>query len=131
MPRVCQCSSRFRQRGSTLIEVLVALLLLGLALGGSAVSQTQALAVARDASFTLQATLLAEERAEMVRAFGASGIPTTERAAWQARVEARLPNPSIEYTAPASSGAGEIEITWSTSTSSDRSDARLVRFFHP
>lgn len=131
MRRVCPSSIRTRQRGGTLIEVLVALLLLGLGLGGFAVSQTRALAVAHEATFMLQATLLAEERVEMARAFGSAGLPSPEHADWRARVEARLPDPSVETIAPAPAKAGEIRITWATAAHSGGPDARVVRHFHP
>jgi len=112
------------QRGSTLIEVLVALLVLGIGLGGLAVSQTQALVGARAAYFAFQAALLSEEAAELARAYAPTGVPVEERQAWQQRVETRLPaGATIELSLPVSYEPGEVILSWA--------DQRLVRRFHP
>jgi type IV pilus assembly protein PilV len=112
-----------QQRGSTLIEVLVALLVLGVGLGGLAVSQTQALTSARATHFHLQAALLTEEVAELARAYAPGAVPIEQREAWRKRVAARLPDPSIALSLPVGFESGQVTLSWS--------DQQVHRPFHP
>lgn len=106
-------SSDHSSAGSTLIEVLVATLILGIGLLGFAATQTQSLMLAREAHWQLQASLLAQSLAEQMRAVGPPPLPRQRRAQWQERLEQQLPNAEVVIEAAAGERAEiEIRLRW-------------------
>ena len=101
-----------RQSGSTLIEVLVAALVLGIGVMGLSAAQTRSLHEARQSWWQWQAQTLAVALIERTRATGA--LPSLEqRDAWRARVAERLPKGRAAVDWPTQPGAaGQVVIEW-------------------
>jgi len=132
------------QNGSTLIEVLIAMLLLAVGLLGMAGLQTLSLRTTHDAYLRTQATILAADGAERMRA-GAQGSGTLsadELAAWQQAVATTLPLGSGEVcrdatpddgtvVAPACDGAGALHAVkvWWDADRNGESESRLAMGF--
>lgn len=79
------------QTGSTMIEVLVALLILAIGLLGMAGLQTLSLRNAHDAYLRTQATILAVDMVERMRAGNGSMAQGNDLAEWQQAVMESLP----------------------------------------
>ena len=106
----CHYSSR-QQSGSTLVEVMVALLVLGMGLVGLAATQTRAVALASAGHERLQAQSLAVAVAESLRARG-GGLSSSELIHWQDVAEGRLPQGQIDLVAPGPGRAGRVRVRW-------------------
>jgi type IV pilus assembly protein PilV len=121
---------RDAQAGSSLVEVLVATLVLGIGLLGLAMSQAQSLDGLRQGRLALQARLLATELVEQWRAAEPHHPPAASIAVWRERVRTRLPagHTRIEWPA-AGATAGRVVMTWSD-RSPDR-EATLELEFGP
>ena len=119
-----------QQAGTSLVEVLVAALVLGIGLLGFAMSQARSLDGMRESAVQLQARLLAMEIAEQRRAAGPAGVPAAAVAAWRERVKRRLPAGSarIDWPSPRTD-VGLVTLTWSD-RSPDR-QATLELWFGP
>ena len=117
-------------QGSTLIEVLVAALVLSIGLGGLVCAQTNALMSARQAHWQQQALRLASDYAEGVRLNGGMSLSAGPLGRWQSRLEQHLPagqflvTPGIYASTPT-----QLEIRWQAGQASK--DARLVSYFNP
>lgn len=119
---------RRRQRGISLIEVLVAILVLGVGLLGVAGLQLTALRSSQSAELRSQASLLAYdiiERMRMDRAAALAGDYDTcadhdECAAWQDSVAAILGD-GATGTVVRNDGRVEVRIQWNDSRGSIRS----------
>ncbi len=106
-------------RGFTLIEALVALLLLCLGVLGVAAMHGRAVQYAVDAEDRNRAAVLANEMASLMwasRTTSTSSLPSGALTAWQTRVAdptaSGLPNASGAVGAPDTDGAALITITW-------------------
>jgi type IV pilus assembly protein PilV len=115
------------QRGMTLIEILVAIVVLSIGLLGLAGLQLKGLQVGQGSTYRWQAAMLAEDIADRMRADRASallgnyssGTPTGATAAtiadWQARVAAALPGattPTITFPNGVGTNQVIVEIDW-------------------
>jgi type IV pilus assembly protein PilV len=121
--------STLRQRGMTLIEILVAIVVLSVGLMGLAGLQLKGMQVNQGSTYRSQAAILAQEMAERIRAdlTGAgnntytvtSGVPATPSAAmtdWLTRVQ-MLPGGTATITAPAAGGTPgtqliDVTVNW-------------------
>ncbi|MEX0430098.1 type IV pilus modification PilV family protein [Spiribacter insolitus] len=121
---------RDAEAGSSLVEVLVAALVLSIGLLGLSMSQAQSLDSLRQGRIALQARLLAVDLAEQWRAARPHHPPAASVADWRERVQIRLPagRARIEWPS-AGATAGRVSMTWSD-RSSDRG-GRLELEFGP
>ncbi len=104
----------YRQQGATLIEVLVAVFILGIGVMGLVASQFHSLHQARSAWWYWQAQTLAGEMVERIRAADGQAITLSVREDWRQRVASRLPNGQARVRWPAGPGAeGTIILQWS------------------
>jgi type IV pilus assembly protein PilV len=114
-----------RQRGMTLIEILVAIVVLSIGLLGLAGLQLKGLQVSQGSTYRSQAALLAEDMADRIRAdasnvnaYVGSTTPTGATLAsineWTNQVK-MLPGGSATITAPAGGSSNNlmtITVTW-------------------
>ena len=130
MDRIRSNAPAAPQTGTSLLEVLAAVAILGAGLLGLATSQAQSLDGLQQAHWQLQARLLAVEMIERYRAAGPHGVSSGARRAWRERLAARLPAARADIRWPAAAGgSGRIRLQWS-----DRAGggpARLVLRFGP
>lgn len=102
------------QGGFTLIEALVALLLLSVGLLGIGALHARAVQFSVDAEDRNRAAVLANEIASQMWSTGSVSLSTTVEDAWKAKVSSAttsgLPNGAGEVTV--ASGVATIEITW-------------------
>ena len=106
---------RPRQQGATLIEVLVAGLLLAVALLGLAGAQVRALAEVRYAQQIFFAATATDDLIARWRAHGREPVPATRVNRWRARLEDQLPGARASVRWPTPDRPGEIEIRWADS----------------
>lgn len=104
----CLVQSR-KQQGMGLIEILIAMLILGFGLLGVAGLQTSALRVNQDAWFVTQATLLSRQLIDDARARGGS-LNDQGLADWQALLERALPKG--QGAAEIVNGRITVSVTW-------------------
>lgn len=98
-------------RGASLIEVLVASLLLSLALVSFAFTQAAASARSADALIRLQVELLSDEWVALVRAHDAQPVPSIRYTQWQDQVARLLPQgQGLVQSGP--QGTLQVEIVW-------------------
>lgn len=103
-----------RQQGATLIEVLVAVFILGLGIMGLVASQFRSLTEVRSLWWQWQAQTLASEMIERIRAADGQAVTLAVREDWRQRVAERLPNGKTSVRWPAGPGAeGVIILQWS------------------
>lgn len=116
----------FRQRGTTLIEVLVTILVMSIGLLGLAALQGFSLQAGQSAYYRTQATNLAYEVADFARvnrsaAMASCDLPVLD--SWSNFVATQLPNGAlaIDFT---NCNAGEIQVsvTWSEQRIEDAVD---------
>lgn len=130
MRQLSSPSLRDPQAGSSLVEVLVAALVLGIGLLGLAMGQAQSLDELRRGGSQLQARLLAVALVEQRRAAGPTGVPAAELAAWRERVGRRLPAGQARVQWPSTpAGTGQVALTW-TQAERDR-EAGIELWFVP
>jgi type IV pilus assembly protein PilV len=108
-----------RQRGMTLIEILVAIVVLSIGLLGLAGLQLKGVQVNQGSNYRSQAAMLAEEVAELLRADRANasagaysfngGTPPAALADWWSRVR-QLPSGNATVGAPVAGAAGSVSI---------------------
>jgi len=107
-------TKRLRQRGMTLIEVLVAILIFSFGLVGLVALQARALQYSTSAEDTNRAALLASEAAALMTLNDTLSLSTSAYQAWQARVatpaSGGLPNGA--GTISTASGTATLSITW-------------------
>lgn len=103
------------QRGSTLVEVLIALLVLSVGVIGMAALHGRAIQYAIDAEDRNRAALLANELASQMWLARSTSLASGVVSAWQTRVATAsasgLPNGSGSVTTDAA-GVATITITW-------------------
>jgi Tfp pilus assembly protein PilV len=120
---------RSSTQGSTLIEVLVAALILAIGLFGLLSAQTNALMSARQAHWQQQARVLANNYVEGVRARGAA-LAGSPPARWQSRLERRLPEAQFSLTTLPNGGVSQqLTIEWTAGPIEAR--RTLSHFFSP
>ncbi len=121
-------------RGSTLVEVLVALSILSVGLAGLAATQMKTLSVLHDVAYQSRAALLAADMSEQLRR--STALSSAAQTEWSARLRAELPAGEGEICldstprdgapdAPACDGLGEfwaIKIWWHDSRGNVDSD---------
>lgn len=107
-------TKRLTQRGMTLIEVLVAILIFSFGLVGLVALQARALQYSTSAEDTNRAALLASEAAALMTLKDTLSLSASDLQAWQARVatpaSGGLPN-GVGDIATAS-GTATLTITW-------------------
>jgi Tfp pilus assembly protein PilV len=117
-------------QGSTLIEVLVAALILAIGLFGLLSAQTNALMSARQAHWQQQARVFANNYVEGVRARGGTALAGSLPARWQSRLERRLPGAEFSLTTLPNSGVSQqLTIEWTAGPVEAR--RTLSHFFSP
>ena len=123
-------SATARQRGMTLIEVLVALLIFSFGLLGLIGLQGRAHTFAMSAEDSNRAALLANEIETSLLVIGASSgaIAMPSAAAWSASAaSAGLPNASVTFAATTSSKAMQINIYWKSPTAPSASASNVFQ----
>ena len=104
------------QKGMTLIEVLVSLLIFSFGFLGLIGMQARALQVSTDAEDRSRAALLANEIVSSMWTQNTVNLPTATITAWQARVADQsafgLPASSGTVSLPDASGMVQVSITW-------------------
>lgn len=107
-----------RQRGTTLIEVLVTILVMSIGLLGLAALQGFSLQAGQGAYYRTQATNLAYEVSDFARvnrsaAIAACDLPVLD--SWDNFVATQLPNGDLDITflAPCENGEIRVTVTWS------------------
>lgn len=118
----------YRQQGVALIEVLVAVFILGIGVMGLVASQFHSLYQARSAWWHWQAQTLAGEMIERIRAADGQAVTVAVREDWRQRVANRLPGGEAELRWPAGPGAeGVIILRW-FAMNKDQPDRLQVSF---
>ena len=132
MKHIINSTGRPLQRGMTLIEVLVAILIFSFGLVGLVALQARALQYSTSAEDTNRAALLASEAAALMTLNDVTTLATSDLQAWQARVatpaSGGLPNGvgAISTTA----GMNTVSITWhATNAASGAADNKYVTQF--
>ncbi|WP_199030310.1 prepilin-type N-terminal cleavage/methylation domain-containing protein [Ralstonia sp. ASV6] len=100
--------SRRSQSGMTLIEVLVAMLLLTVALTAMVMAQIRASQVSVDAEDRNRAALLANELASMMWQNHTVNLPASSVAAWQTMVGTNVSYRTASASSPVGSGLGGL-----------------------
>jgi type II secretory pathway pseudopilin PulG len=103
---------RPRQQGATLIEVLVAGLLLAVALLGLAGAQIRAVAEVRYAQQIFLAATAADDLVARWRARGRERVPAARVDRWRAGLADQLPGARASVRWPTPDRMGQIEIRW-------------------
>lgn len=117
-------------QGSTLIEVLVAAMVLGIGLLGLVSAQTNAMMSARQAHWQQQALMLASDYAEGVRLNGGMRLSNRALLRWQERLEQRLPAGQFSVISGAyASTPTQVEIRWQAGQANNT--VSLVSYFTP
>ena len=121
---------RSSTQGSTLIEVLVAALILAIGLFALLSAQTNALMSARQAHWQQQARVLANNYVEGVRARGGIALTGSPLARWQSRLERRLPGAQFSLTTlPGVGVSQQLTIEWTAGPI--EATRTLSHFFSP
>jgi type IV pilus assembly protein PilV len=120
-----------RQRGMTLLEVLVALLLFSLGILGMVALQAKAIQYSVDAEDRTRAALIANEVLTTMLANKSATLSTEALATLQDRAASvaagGLPNAAITASTPAGSNVTTVTVTWK-SPAKKASDADSVYF---
>jgi len=119
MPLMTKVHHLQRQRGMTLIEVLVAILIFSFGLVGLVALQARALQYSTSAEDTNRASLLANEITSQMTMKQTVSLPTATVSAWSARVAdatTGLPNGSGAVSVDATTGMATITIQWRATT---------------
>ncbi|WP_421887278.1 type IV pilus modification protein PilV [Methylibium sp.] len=103
-----------RQRGSTLLEVLVSVLIFSFGILGLVAMQVRATQYSVDAEDRNRAALLADDLAAQMRLARTVTLPTAQITAWQARVADATTQglPSGTATITVAGNSALITITW-------------------
>lgn len=104
-------SSRSVQRGFSLIEVLVAVLILAIGLLGVAGVQVISMQNTSNANLRTQATIHAQDMAEQIRAYGGSLPESSVVNAWKDRMKQDL-GPDADADISVNGDVFEIQIDW-------------------
>lgn len=109
---------RSAQRGFSLIEVLVAVLILAIGLLGVAGVQVISMQNTSNANLRTQATIYAQDMAEQIRAHGGSLPANSDVDAWKDRMLQDL-GPDAEADITVNGSVFEIQIDWVERDSAD------------
>ncbi|HEX7636120.1 MAG TPA: type IV pilus modification protein PilV [Noviherbaspirillum sp.] len=112
-----------QEDGTSLIEVLVALLIFSLGFLGLAALQARAVQFSTSAEDRSRAALMANELVSSMWIQQSTSLPSEQIDAWKARLGNRavsgLPHAVGDISAPDSNGTVTITITWHKSTEPD------------
>jgi type IV pilus assembly protein PilV len=100
------------QRGFTLLETLVALLIFSIGLLGVVALQARTVQLSVDGEDRNRAALLADEVVATMWSSGTTSLSTAETTAWATRVSAVLPAASAAVSAPDANGVVTVSISW-------------------
>lgn len=100
------------QRGFTLLETLVALLIFSVGLLGVVALQARTIQLSVDGEDRNRAALLADEVVATMWARGTTSLSTAETTAWSTRVQGALPGATATVSAPDADGVVTVSITW-------------------
>jgi type IV pilus assembly protein PilV len=100
------------QRGFTLLETLVALLIFSVGLLGVVALQARTIQLSVDGEDRNRAALLGDEAVAMMWARATTSLSTAEMTAWTTRVSAELPGATATVSAPDANGVVTVSITW-------------------
>ena len=105
-----------RQRGMTLIEVLVSLLIFSLGFLGLIGMQARAIQISSDAQDRSRAALLANEIISTMWMQKSTNVSAADKLAWKARIDNQaasgLPKANGDISAPDTNGVVTVTITW-------------------
>lgn len=99
------------KNGFSLIEVLVAVLILAIGLLGVAGVQVISMQNTSNANLRTQATIYAQDMAEQIRAYGGALPSGADVAAWEDRLEEDL-GPGAEADITSNGDVFQIQIDW-------------------
>lgn len=109
-------SARHAARGTSLVEVLVALLVLSFGVLGMAALHARALQFGIDAEDRNRAALLASEIVSTMWLQGSTALPASTLQAWQNKVQdptsSGLPNASASVSAADTAGVVTVTVNW-------------------
>jgi type IV pilus assembly protein PilV len=108
----CRSRNLSAQRGFTLLETLVALLIFSVGILGVVALQARTVQMSVDGEDRNRAALMADEVVATMWASGTTSLSTTDTNAWAARVSAVLPAASAVVSAPDANGVVTVSITW-------------------
>lgn len=113
-PALCIQPRPQRQRGVTLIEVLIAVLLFSFGILGLVGLQARATQVSVGAEDTSRAALLANEIVTTMWTEGSASLPSGTISAWNARVANAASGglPNATGTVTEASGVATVTVTW-------------------
>lgn len=101
-----------RQRGFTLLETLVAIVIFSVGLLGIVALQARTVQMSVDGEDRNRAALLADEVVAAMWSSGTASLSTADVNAWAARVSAALPGATGTVSAPDTDGVVTVSITW-------------------
>jgi type IV pilus assembly protein PilV len=122
-----------RQRGFSLIEVLIAILIFSFGVLGLIGLQAKAIQYSTGAENTNRAALLANEASTMMWTGGTVNLPSASVTAWQARVAdpvVGLPGPGIGEI-EVQGGVAEIRVKWKAASATAYSQYTTQVTFPP
>lgn len=105
-------SRRRAQRGFTLIEVLVALLIFSFGVLGMVGMQARAVQYSIQTGDRARAALLASEIVSQMWANQSTTVSSSDLAAWQARVTDALPSSAGSVGSADANGVVEVKVSW-------------------
>lgn len=109
-------SPRHAARGTSLVEVLVALLVLSFGVLGMAALHARALQLGIDAEDRNRAALLASEIVSAMWLSGSTTLPASTLQSWQSKVQdpthSGLPNASASVSAADAAGVVTVTVNW-------------------
>lgn len=100
------------QRGFTLLETLVALLIFSIGVLGVVALQARTIQLSVDGEDRNRAALLADEVVATMWSRGTTSLSTAETTAWSTRVSAALPGATATVSAADADGVVTVSITW-------------------
>jgi type IV pilus assembly protein PilV len=111
-----QTYRRRGQRGFSLLETLVALLIFSVGLLGVVALQARTIQLSVDGEDRNRAALLADEVVATMWSRGSTSLSTAETTAWSTRVGAALPGATATVSAADADGVVTVSISWRPSS---------------
>jgi type IV pilus assembly protein PilV len=107
---------RRRERGFTILETLVALLIFSIGVLGIVALQARTVQMSVDGEDRNRAALLADEVVATMWARGSTSLSSADTTAWTTRVDSMLPGATATVSAPDADGVVTVSITWRPSS---------------